>query len=219
MRMAEAAHPSRTRPTVYIIDDDPAIRQGLRARIEGDSFKVQIYPSAESFLEDMDDVRAGLGCVVADVYMREISGIELLRRLRAVKCDLPMVLMSGAADVPAAVRGMKLGAVDFLQKPVDPLELMGAIQGALGAMALQRRELWEKSEIRRRFAELSPRELDVLRRVVRGDSSKMIAHDLRISIKTVSHHRTKILAKSGACNTADVARLAQLAEIAPAGGN
>ncbi len=200
-------------PTVFIIDDDPGVRQGLRARIESESYRTEVFASAERFLEDY--VNSDSGCIVTDLYLHRLTGIELLRQLRSSGCELPVILISGLADVTSAVEGMKLGAVDFLQKPVQPGALMDAIHKALARAQSSRQQIDKMRAVKERFQSLSSRELMVLDHVVRGESSKQIAHNLGISIKTVSHHRASIIAKAGALNTADVVRLAQMAEVCP----
>jgi two-component system response regulator FixJ len=211
MNVVEEKTVSTSRPVIYIIDDDPGIREGLRMRVESETLTAQTFSSAEAFLEEAETLQGG--CIIIDLYMQRMTGIELLQKLRSTGCEVPVILISGMADLPTAVQGMKLGAVDFLQKPVSPDALLLAIRSALSHADHQNRRKAERTTALARFSRLSLRELDVLAHVMRGESSKQIARQLGISAKTVSHHRANIVSKSGATNTADVVRLAQFAQV------
>jgi FixJ family two-component response regulator len=202
------------RSIVHIIDDDPGMRKSLDMLMESASLPARFYESAEAFLEEFD--AESCGCLVLDLRMPGMGGLELLQRLRAERNEIPVIVISGHADVSAAVRSMKLGAVDLLQKPFEPKTLIAAVRGALEKHAdlLQRHS--EQTAVRDRFAGLTPRELDLLKLVVAGRSSKQIAADLQISVKTVANHRASLLAKTGAANGPDLARLSVIAGSTPA---
>jgi FixJ family two-component response regulator len=199
---------------VRIIDDDAGMRNSLLMLITSASLTAQAFASAEEFLEYAGDSETA--CILLDLRMPGMSGIELLQRLRSGGDPTPVVLISGHADVPTTVRGMKLGAVDVLQKPVEPSSLLQAIRGAL-RQSEQMREQWQMTRsIRQRFEDLTARELELLRLVVDGQANKQIAADLGISIKTVANHRANLMAKTGALNAADLARLSTLAGVGSA---
>jgi two-component system response regulator FixJ len=200
-----------SQPTVHVIDDEPRIRKGLQRLMESASLPVRVYNSAIEFLDNIDLKQPG--CIVLDLRMPGMSGIELLQRLKEKGNHLPVIVISGHANVATAVQSMKLGAIDLLQKPFEPRALLDGIRRALetSRQALARRS--EQEEIRRRFASLTSRELALLRLVVAGKSNKQIASDLNISMKTVGHHRAKIMLKTKALNGPDLVRMAMIADI------
>jgi two-component system, LuxR family, response regulator FixJ len=194
---------------VHIIDDDPGMRKSLSMLIESASLPVRAYESAEEFLSDADlKIPA---CIVLDIRMPGISGIELLQRLRAEMVDTPVVLISGHADVPTTVRGMKLGAIDLLQKPIEPSVLIDTVQRSIDASLAMHRHRTHDDSIRQRFDALTQRESELLKRIVQGQSNKQIAFELEISVKTVANHRASLMNKTGAVNAADLARLYTIA--------
>jgi two-component system response regulator FixJ len=196
---------------VHVIDDDLGVRKSLQLVMESASLAVKVYESGEEFLDGVDPERPG--CIVLDLRMPEMSGIEVLQRLRASQNEIPAIIISGHADVPAAIRSMKLGAIDLLQKPFEPRSLLDAVQGAIkNSIEGQPRRI-EQANIRHRLATLTPRELDLLKLVVAGMPSKRIAADLNISIKTVANHRANLMAKTQALNAADLARMSTMAGI------
>jgi two-component system, LuxR family, response regulator FixJ len=196
---------------VHIIDDDPGVRKSLRLVMESASLPVCVYESGEEFLSTADLSKPG--CMVLDLRMPGIGGIEVLQRLRAALSELPAIIISGHADVPTAMRGVKLGAVDVLQKPFEPHELLEAVHGAIrNSTALQQRRA-EEQAIRDRLSRLTPRELELLKLVVAGMPNKLIATELHISIKTVANHRASLMAKTQASNAADLARMCTLVSI------
>jgi two-component system response regulator FixJ len=198
------------KPVVHIIDDDPGMRKSLTMLAQSASLPMRGYQSAEEFIAEADVARPG--CIVLDLRMPGMSGIELLQQLRAEMVDIPVILISGHADVPTAVRGMKLGAVDLLQKPVEPEVLIEAIRRSLDLSASMHRRRSDQESVRRRFESLTPRELELLKWIVEGHSNKRIAFDMGISIKTVANHRASLMTKTGASNAADLARLYTIAD-------
>ncbi len=193
------------KPVVHIIDDDPGMRKSLTMLAQSASLPMRGYQSAEEFLAEANVARPG--CIVLDLRMPGMSGIELLQQLRAEMVDIPVILISGHADVPTAVRGMKLGAVDLLQKPVEPEVLIEAIRRSLDLSASMHHRRCDQESVRQRFESLTPRELELLTWIVQGHSNKRIAFDMGISIKTVANHRASLMTKTGASNAADLARL------------
>lgn len=196
---------------VHVIDDDAGVRRSLQMLLESASLPVRVYESAEEFLDEVGLEQPG--CIVLDLRMRGMGGLDLLQRLQSSRNDMPVIIISGHADVSAAVQGMKLGAIDLLQKPFEPSTLLETVKRAIGnSLELHIRRATEES-VRRRLSELTPREVDLLRLVVAGRSNKQIAHDLKISIKTVANHRANLMAKTGAINAADLTRMSVMAGI------
>jgi two-component system response regulator FixJ len=192
-------------PVVHVIDDDPRIRRGLQKLMQSASLPVRLYDSAAEFLKEIDLQQPG--CIVLDLRMPGMDGIELLQHLNENRNQLPVIVVSGHADVATAVRSMKLGAFDLLQKPFEPRALLVEIQLALEQSRQGHERRAAQQDIRNRFASLTPRELALLKLVVAGRSNKQIAADLNISMKTVGHHRAKIMAKSRALNGPDLVRM------------
>jgi len=194
---------------VHIIDDDAGMRKSLSMLLAAASLTARTYHSAEEFL-----VHADLnppGCIVLDLRMPGMSGIELLQRLRTEMVDIPVILISGNADVSTTVHGMKLGAVDLLQKPVEPSVLIDAVRRSIdSSRAIQRRRISNQS-MRQRFEALTRREMELLKLIVTGQSNKQIALELGIAFKTVANHRANLMTKTGASNAADLARLFTMA--------
>jgi two-component system response regulator FixJ len=197
----------QVRPVVHIVDDDPAVRHDLVTLVQSASLGARGYESAHDFLSANLTESDHPECLVLDIRMPGKSGIELFRELRENLRDMPVLLISGHADVPVTIRGMKLGAVDLLQKPVDPLIFIQTVQRSLKISQALKLEKAETASVNRRFKHLTARELQLLDLVVEGHSSKQIASSLKISIKTVGNHRTSLMAKTGAANAADLSRL------------
>ena len=196
-------------PTVFIVDDDAGIRKSLSLVMESARLNVRAYPSADEFLADYES--RGPGCVVLDLSMPGMSGLDLLEALRGRGSDLPVIIVTGTGTVPAAVKGMKLGAVDFLEKPADHRQVLDKVQRALANHAKQRAEAADVDAIRARMAHLTARERELLRHVIVGLANKQIAHEMGISIKTVENHRANLMAKTEALNTADLVRMSMIA--------
>jgi two-component system response regulator FixJ len=197
----------QTHGLVHIVDDDPGMRNSLMMLAESASLSARVYESAEKFLAEMTSGPDQPGCIVLDLRMPGMSGIELLQGLRTSMNDMPVILISAHADVPDAIRGMKLGAVDLLQKPVEPAVLLETIHRSLKLSEYLHRQRARADSVNRRFAHLTARELELLELIVDGHSNKQIAAHMHISIKTVANHRASLMTKSGAANAADLARL------------
>ncbi len=192
------------RPTIHVIDDDASVRRGLRRLLRASGVAVEEYPSAEAFLER--GPVAGTGCLVLDIRMPRLSGIDLFERLSRRGGMPPVIFLTAHGDVPTSVRAMKGGAVDFLLKPVDADALLGAIEAALERHARERMQEHARTELAARLARLSPREREVMDRVVRGAPNKAVAADLGISEKTVKVHRHRVMEKMEASSLAELVR-------------
>ena len=203
-----------TKSIVCVVDDDPGMRRSLEMVLESAELPVRLYASAELLLEDLTgDLRDCCGCVLLDLQMPRTTGIELLRRFRELGYDSPVIVITGTATVLSAVESMKLGAIDFLEKPIDHRTLLNKVQQALAGYAAKRAEASEVDGVRQRMSNLTDRELELLRLVVRGLANKQIAGEMGISIKTVANHRANLMAKTGALNAADLVRMSMIAEI------
>jgi two-component system response regulator FixJ len=201
-------------PTVFVIDDQEAVRTALAELLRVFGFNVETYESAEMFLKTLSPPRPG--CVVADVRMPGMDGIELVRELARRATPLPVILISGHADVPMAVAGIKAGAEDFIEKPVDDAHLLAAINRSLARVydRLSREQSLE--ELRRRAATLTPRELEVMDLVIEGFTSQAIALRLGISPRTVESYREQVMHKMQAVSVAALVRQAiRLGRISP----
>jgi RNA polymerase sigma factor (sigma-70 family) len=198
--------PKDTLGVVYVVDDDEAVRDSLQWLLEASAYRVQTYDSAEAFLAGFDP--AAIACLILDVRMPGMSGLELQDELLARKCNLPIIFITGHGDVPMAVSTMKKGAVDFIEKPFDQTALKALVE----RMLAQAREAAAAAERQRLnaalLARLTPREQQVLERIVAGRLNKQIADDLGISIKTVEAHRANIMDKLRANTVADLMRVA-----------
>ena len=195
---------------VHVIDDDEAMRDSLAFLLESTDIAVRTYESAIEFLSEIDDVRAG--CIVTDVRMPEMSGLELVRRLRERGVDLPVIVMTGHADVPLAVEAMKAGALEFLEKPFEEEVLLRAIEIALrGGPPGQ--DPTEKKRLRAIFEALSPREQQVLEGVIAGKLNKVIAFELGISPRTVEVYRANMMSKTGAHGLSELVQMVMHARL------
>ncbi len=197
--------------TVYVVDDDEAIRHSLQLLIGAIGLGVRVFPDAGSFLEIFElEFR---GCIVIDLRMPGMNGLELQEELIARDCRMPVIFLTGHGDVPAAVRALKKGATDFLVKPFNPTVLVERIQQALAADAAQHEAQEKTSEIAARFATLTPREEEIMMLVAEGHASKVIALDLGISERTVELHRSRVMKKMSARSVADLVRMASTVDI------
>lgn len=196
---------------VHVIDDDEASRQSLEFLLKTAGIEVRSHPSAVIFLDLDLDVRAG--CVVTDVRMPGMSGLDLLRRLRELNKSVPVIVMTGHGDVPLAVEAMKMGAVDFLEKPFDDEALLASVRMALQQQEGSRQRDSERAVIEGRLASLSNRERDVLTGLVGGRANKQIAYDLGISPRTVEIHRARVMEKMQARSLSALVRMALTAGI------
>lgn len=191
---------------VHVIDDDEAMRDSLAFLLDIEGFATRLYPSAEAFLAGGAEV--GPGCIVTDVRMPGMSGIELVRRIREMGLTNPIVVMTGHGDVPLAVEAMKAGARDFIEKPFSDEVLLRALRSACEPQDPDQAVDAARREAEARLADLSPRERDVLMGVVAGKANKIIAHELQISPRTVEVYRANLMSKTGARNMSDLMRLA-----------
>ena len=200
-------------PTVFIVDDDEALRESLKWLLQSVSLPARTFASAQEFLQAYD--RDQSGCLVLDVRMPGMSGLELLDRLVAEKVGIPVIILTAHADVPMAVRALKGGAADFLTKPFNSQELLDRIQVALERDRRHRASRTQVAALAERFSALTPREREVMRMVVYGRSNKEIAAQLGVSAKTVEAHRNKVMEKTRAQSVAELVRLAIATGAAP----
>jgi two-component system response regulator FixJ len=192
-----------------VVDDDDAVRQSLEFLLKSAKFQVKVYESAAAFLAGLPVT--GAGCIVTDVRMPEMSGIDLLRRLKELGVDLPVIVITGHGDVPLAVEAMKAGAADFIEKPFDDQLLLDALRSALAGRSSDSKRQAERAEIQERLASLSARERQVLEGLVNGHANKVIAHDLGISPRTVEIYRANLMTKMNAPSLSDLVRMALIA--------
>jgi FixJ family two-component response regulator len=192
---------------VHVVEDDASVRTSLARLLGGAGYEVSLYETAEELLASAGPALSG--CILLDLRLPGASGLELQERLAERGCATPVVFLTGHGDVPASVRAMKHGAVDFLQKPVVADELLGAVAAGLLRDESARRQLGEIGELRARVATLSDRQREVWLRVVRGELNKQIAYDLGVVERTVKLHRAKAMAKLRARSTADLVRIAE----------
>lgn len=183
------------KPVVYIVDDEPEVREALRVMVEMMDLEPRCYASGPEFLSELDPARIDNGCLVVDLKMPEMNGFELLDALEQRGLQLPSIMITGHGDVPAAVRAMKAGAVDFLEKPYRPAALRDCIAEALEADRQTRRATLRRRELRRRFDSLTPSERDVLNLTVAGIPDKVIAARLSVSRRTVQLRRASLMKK------------------------
>jgi two-component system response regulator FixJ len=197
--------------TVHVIDDDEALRDSLTFLLRTARLDVLSYPSATAFLEALPE--ANLSCVITDVRMPGMSGIDLLRRLRERKISVPVIVITGHGDIPLAVEAMRIGAIDFLEKPFDDEVLIASVKTALRLKEGEAKRHGERAEIEGRLAALSNRERDVLGGLVAGRANKQIAFDLGISPRTVEIYRANLMSKMQAGSLSDLVRMALIVEI------
>jgi two-component system response regulator FixJ len=192
--------------TVHIVDDDAAVRQSLAFLLGSAGLTVRLYDSASAFLAELSAVKGG--CLVTDVRMPGMTGIELLQQLSARACGLPAIVITGHGDVPLAVEAMKIGAIDFLEKPFDDEVLLASVKAAIERRGGDTKRSAERAEIENKLAALSNRERDVLGGLVAGRANKQIAFDLGISPRTVEIYRANLMNKMQAGSLSDLVRMA-----------
>lgn len=197
-----------TEPVVHVIDDDEAARDSLSFLIDCAGIRVRTYPSAIAFLAAVPSMEHG--CIVTDVRMPEMSGVELIERLKAIGVTDPVIVITGHADVPMAIQAMKAGVADFLEKPFSDDAILEAIRAALARHHDQSEAEAERARIRERLAILSPRERDVLRGLAQGHANKVIAYDLAISARTVEVYRANLMTKMQARSLSELVRMVTL---------
>ena len=202
------------KPTVFVIDDDPSVLKGLARLLKSLGFNAETFASAELFLgrEHYD----GVGCIVLDVRMPGLNGMDLQDELSRADYSMPIIFITGHGNIPMSVQAMKRGAVDFLTKPFDDEELLEAVKKAIERDGTARAERAQVHDIRRRIDTLTPREHEILRYVITGMLNKQIALKLDIAEKTVKIHRGRIMEKLRVDSVADLVRLAEKAGIRPA---
>ena len=203
-------------PIVFVVDDDTSIRDSLRRLITSVGFKVEVFPSARAFLGARRPDAPG--CLVLDVRLPGLSGLDLQRELAATDAELPIIFLTGHGDIPMSVRAMKAGAVEFLTKPFREQELLDAIRSAIERDRTMRTERQERTELGKRYAALTPRERDVLAGIVAGLLNKQIAGELGTSEATVKEQRGHVMAKMQAGSVAELVRFAARLGITPPGG-
>lgn len=191
---------------IHVVDDDEAMRDSMAFLLRAENFQVQTYADAADFLNALPQIK--VGCVVTDVRMPGMSGIELLQRLRELKVSLPVIVVSGHGDVPLAVEAMKTGALDFIEKPFDDDVFLRAVRLALSAQAVDSQRQAQKATINSRLESLSNREREVLEGLVAGHPNKTIAYDLGISPRTVEIYRANVMEKMQARSLSDLVRMA-----------
>ena len=190
---------------IYIVDDDEPMRDSLTWLLEGEEYAVECFASAEDFLAALSEGQSG--CLVLDVRMPEMSGLELHERLMAMGNHLPVIFITGHGDVPMAVSALQRGACDFIQKPFSDADLLSRIQRALSMDCQQSAQRQHDEALLHHARLLSPREFEVMHLVVEGKLNKQIADDLNISMKTVEAHRARVMEKMGAKTLADLVKV------------
>lgn len=194
-----------TQPAAHIVDDDEAIRDALDWLLRSRKVPAVTWPSAENFLSDWHkDLR---GCLVLDIRMPGMSGLELFDVLQSRQCRLPVIFLTGHGDVPLAVAALKKGAYDFIEKPFDDNVLVDRIIAALALNAEHLDSLSRNDEIESRLAQLSPREQEVMAHILAGKFNKVIADELNIAMRTVEVHRSRIFEKMGVRSAVDLAQI------------
>ena len=201
-------------PTVFVVDDDESVRSSLRFLLRSVGLESHAFASASEFLAAYDPVQPG--CLVLDVRMPGMSGLELQQQLNRRGAILPVIFITGHGDIPMAVEAMQHGAHDFLQKPFRDQDLIDRIQRALAKDAKSRSALDEHENIRSRLDSLTPREREVLALMAQGKPNKVMAHELGVSQRTVEIHRARVMEKSGAGSLAQLVRMVM--DVAPGMG-
>lgn len=196
---------------VYIVDDDEAVRQSLAFLLSSAGHAVRLYDSATAFLAGLAGIKGG--CLITDIRMPGMTGLELLQALNAKACALPAIVITGHGDIPLAVEAMKAGAVDFIEKPFDDTAILNAVKAALEREDV--REGGDSEVIAARVASLSERERQVLEGLIAGHPNKTIAYDLGISPRTVEVYRANLMAKMEASSLSELIRMAILAKVTP----
>lgn len=195
---------------VYVVDDDDAVRRAFSALLESVGYAYQVFPSAREFLKHYDSERQA--CLVLDIRMPEMSGLELQEDLHKRGIDIPIIFVTGHGDVPMAVQAMRKGAFDFVQKPFRDQDLLDQINRALQVDAAKRKDTADKAETVQRWSTLTPREKEVMALIVEGKANKVIAMDLGLSERTVEIHRAHVMEKM---KVRSVAQLVKMSLVLP----
>jgi two-component system, LuxR family, response regulator FixJ len=198
-------------PTIYVIDDDDAVRQSLEFLLRTAGITVRGFESAKAFLDVLPQINSG--CVITDVRMPDMNGIDLLRKIKELGIVIPVIVITGHGDITLAVDAMKIGAADFLEKPFDDDQLLAAVRATLSQDADAAKRNAELATIQTKLAALSNRERQVLDGLVAGKANKTIAFDLGISPRTVEIYRANLMTKMEANSLSDLVRMAMLAGI------
>ncbi|HEX2972510.1 MAG TPA: response regulator [Tepidisphaeraceae bacterium] len=207
---------NRVNATVFVVDDDPGVRKSVQMVMESAGLWTELYGSAEEFLEAQTGGECG--CLLLDLRLPGMGGLELLAALKSQRRAMPVIVITGYGDIPAAVQSMRLGAADFLEKPIDHHALVEKVKAAIAASMAKGRMQMEIEDAHGRLRMLTDRERELLVALMVGKSSKQMAAEMGISMRTVENHRSRMLAKTGAENTADLVRMGMLAGLAWAGG-
>jgi len=197
--------------TVYVIDDDRMARESLKWLVESAHLDVAVFESGQQFMQDY--IAGSPGCLLLDVRMPDINGMELHKRLKQAAISMPVIIVTGHADVSMAVRAMKSGAYDFIEKPYNDSIMLERIQSAIAYDRDNRRQQERKQAIQERVATLTPREKQVMDYVLQSTQNKVIASELGVSIKTVELHRSNLMSKMQASSSTELVRLAMIAEL------
>jgi two-component system, LuxR family, response regulator FixJ len=206
-----ASENAAPQPVVHVIDDDEGLRESLAFLLRSAALEVRSFESAKAFLDVLP--HAIPGCIITDVRMPDMSGIELLRRLKELKIGVPIIVITGHGDIALAVEAMKMGAADFFEKPFDDDLLVASVRAVLRQQEGQTKRGAERAEIEQRISSLSGREKDVLTGLIEGRANKQIAFDLGISPRTVEIYRANLMNKMQADSLSHLVRMALLAEI------
>jgi len=198
-------------PLVYVIDDDESVRRSIKRLLKAHGFEAKTFPSADEFLCLPRAVRPS--CLVLDLSLPGMSGIDLQKEMERRKLDLPIVFITGHGDIPMSVEAMKGGAVDFLPKPFSSKALLEAVELAMARARGGEKKRLERTKVDKRVGNLTPRELEVMKLVIKGMLNKQIASELGTSIKTIKVHRSRVMRKMEAESVADLVRLAEKAGI------
>lgn len=197
---------------VHIIDDDPAVRDSLAFLLQSSRISATVYESGSAFLSKL--TAGQKGCIITDIRMPDVSGIDLLRRVKEMRVDMPVIVITGHGDVPLAVEAMKLGAFDFFEKPFDDEAIVSAARLALDRSKQTERASADRAELENRLASLSTREREVLDGLIAGHANKVIASDLAISPRTVEIYRANVMTKMQANSLSELVRMAITAGLA-----
>jgi two-component system response regulator FixJ len=197
--------------TVVVVDDDADVRDSLQALLKSAGYKARLFDSAKALLDEFRSEEAG--CIIADIRMPDMDGLTLQAELTVRKNQLPVIIITGHGDVPLAVKAMKAGALDFIEKPFDDERLLDSVRRALDRTREERNQAAHAQAVTERLAALTPREMDVLKLLIAGHPNKVVAHELSISPRTVEVHRGHLMEKMEARSLSDLVRMALSAGI------